>query len=117
MTNNKWCGPKNIDSFSLLEHLTISCHPYYLPREFSTTIITAVYIPPLADTDVTLSDQHHVLWRHQTQHPDAAVVVAGEFNRANLKKVMPNFHQHIMFATREERTLPPFSCCQNINKG
>jgi len=32
------------------------------------------------------------------------VVVVGDFNRANLKKVKPNFHQH-MCATRGERTL------------
>jgi len=68
-------------------------------------IITAVYIPPQGDTDMALSDVHDVLCRHQTQHPDVAVVVAGEVNKANLKKVMPNFHQHIACATRGERTL------------
>jgi len=46
-------------------------------REFSTVIITALYIPPQADTDV--ADLHNVVCRHRTQHPDAAVVVAGDF--------------------------------------
>jgi len=110
MTNNKWCNPKDITTLSrscslILEHLTISCHPFYLPREFSTVIITAVYIPPQAYTDMALSALHDVLCRHQTQHPDVAVVVPGDFNRANLKKVMPNFHQHIMCAARGEGTL------------
>jgi len=54
---------------------------------------------------MALSDLHDVPCRYQTQHPDAAVVVVGDFNRANLKKVMPTFHQHIMCATRGERTL------------
>jgi len=72
------------------------------PHKFSMVINTAVYIPPLADTDVALSDLHDVLCRHQTQHPDVAVVV--NFNRANIKTVMPNFHQHIMCATKGERT-------------
>jgi len=46
-----------------------------------------------------------VLCQHQAKHPDAAVVVAGDFNRANLKKVMPNFCQHITCATRGEITM------------
>ena len=33
------------------------------------------------------------------------MVVAGDFNRANLKNVMPNFHQHITCATRGKITL------------
>jgi len=68
-------------------------------------IITAIYIPPQGDTDVALFNLHDVLCRHQTQHPDAAVVVVGDFNRANLKKVMPNLHPRIMCATKGERTL------------
>jgi len=126
----KWCNPKDIKTN--LEHLIISCRSFYLPREFSTVIITAVYIPSQADTDVSRSALRDVLCWHQTSHPDVAVVVAGDFNRANLKKVMPNIHQHITCATRGERTLdhcytafkkgskaamPPFSCCRRINKG
>jgi len=71
-------------------------------------IIIAVYIPPQADTSIELSARHDVLCRHQTQCPDTAVVVAGGFNRANLEKVMPKFHQHITFASRGERTLDHF---------
>jgi len=37
--------------------------------------ITAVYIPPQADTNMALWALHDVLCRHHTQHPDAAVVV------------------------------------------
>jgi hypothetical protein len=29
-----------------LEFLTIKCRPHYLPREFSSLIITAIYTPP-----------------------------------------------------------------------
>ncbi len=53
MINKKWCDPRNISSLSRscsphLEHLSIICHPFYLPREFSSIIFTAVYIPPQA---------------------------------------------------------------------
>ncbi len=39
------------------------------------------------------------------KHPDAALIIAGDFNKANLKKVMPNFHQHISCPTRGLNTL------------
>ena len=61
-------------------------------------IIIAVYIPPQSNTIMALSALHDVLCRYQTQHPHVAVVVEG----VNLKKVLPNFHQH-MCATRGER--------------
>jgi len=59
LINNKWCNPKNIKTLSRscspnLGHLMISCSLFYLLWEFSMVIITAVYIPLLADTDTTL---------------------------------------------------------------
>ncbi len=33
----------------------IICRPFYLTREFSSIIVTAVYIPPQADTSLALS--------------------------------------------------------------
>ncbi len=55
MINNKWCDPRNISILSRscsphLEHLSIICRPFYLSREFSSIVVTAVYIPPQADT-------------------------------------------------------------------
>lgn len=34
------------DCFPDLEFLTLKCKPFYLPREFSTVFITAVYVHP-----------------------------------------------------------------------
>ncbi len=74
-------------------------------------------------------------------HSDAASIITGDFNKANLKKVMLNFHQHVSCPTRGPNTLdhcytqfknaykarslpafgkwtmPPFSSHRNINKG
>lgn len=38
-------------------------------------------------------------------HTDTALVVAGYFNRANLKKVLPKLQQHIQFGTPGVNTL------------
>ncbi len=61
--NKKWCDPRNISILSRscsphLEHLSIICRPFYLPREFSSIVVTAVSIPPQADTSLALSKLH-----------------------------------------------------------
>ncbi len=109
MINKKWCDPRNISILSLscsphLEHLSIICRPFYLPREFPAIIATAVYIPPQADT-LALSKIHDELSGHINKHPDAASIIAGDFNKANLRKVMPYFHQHVSCPTRGPNTL------------
>ncbi len=105
MINKKWCDPRNISILSRscsphLEHLSIVCHPFYLPRDFSSIVITAVYIPPQADTSLALSKLHDVLSGYINKHPDAASIIARDFNKANLWKVMPNFHQHVSCPSR-----------------
>ncbi len=145
MINRKWCDPRNISILLRscsphLEHLSIICRPFYLPREFSSIVITSVYIPPQADTSLALPNLHDVLSGYNNKHPDAAFIIAGDFNKANLKKVLPNFHQHISCPTRGLNTLiatlcskmptkpthcrllanqimPPFSSHRNTNKG
>ncbi len=106
----KWSDPRNISILSRscsphLEHLSIICRPFYLPREFSAVTATAVYIPPQADTSLALSKLHEELSGYINKHPDAASIIAGDFNKANLRKVMPTFHQHVSCPTRGPNTL------------
>ncbi len=49
--NNLWCDERNIHSIKSfcspdLEFHMLLCRPFWLPREFTAIIITAVYIPP-----------------------------------------------------------------------
>ncbi len=110
MINKKWCDPRNISILSRscsphLVHLSIICCPFYLPREFSLIVVTAVYIPPQADTSLALSKLHDELSGYINKHPGAASIIMGDFNKANLRKVMPNFHQHVCCPTRGPNTL------------
>ncbi len=41
----------------------------------------------------------------QTNNPDGFFIIAGDFNQANLKTVLPKFYQHVNFATRGNNTL------------
>ena len=34
--------------------LAVKCRPFYLPQEFSVTVVTAVYIPPDANAKLAL---------------------------------------------------------------
>ncbi len=110
MINKKWCDPRNTSILSRscsphLEHLSIMCRPFYLPREFSSIIATAVYIPPQTDTSLALFKLHNVLSGYINKHPEAAFIITGDFNKANIRKVMPNFHQHVSCPTRGPNTL------------
>ncbi|XP_042078701.1 uncharacterized protein LOC121814866 [Haplochromis burtoni] len=110
MINNSWCDYANVHpvkSFCSpdLEYLMIKCRPFWLPREFTAVIITAVYIPPQADTDRALRELYSAISSEETAHPEAAFITAGDFNKGNLKKVSPKLHQHILFNTRGNRLL------------
>ena len=57
----------------------------------------AVFLPPQtdADTKTALSQLYKEISKQETTHPEAALLVAGDFNAGKLKSVLPNFYQHI----------------------
>ncbi len=99
MINKKWCDPRNISIMSRF------CSPHLEYLSPILSVVTAVYIPPQADTSLALSKLHDELNGYINKHLDAASIIAGDFNKANLKKVMPNFHQHVSCPTRGLNTL------------
>ena len=91
MVNSQWsldvavlsthCSPD-------LELFTIKVRPFYLPPEFSCVIISAVYIPPQADKMCALEELYRVINGLENAHPKAASIVVGDFNKANMRKVI-----------------------------
>ena len=54
---------------------------------------------PQADTSMALNKLNLTLCKLETTYPEAAFIVAGDFNKANLKIRLPKFYQHIDCAT------------------
>ncbi|KAI3356034.1 hypothetical protein L3Q82_017301, partial [Scortum barcoo] len=66
MVNNKWCSDVEIISMGCspdLEHLMIRCRPYYLPREFTLVVMTAVYVPPHTDNKKAMDELYGLIDR------------------------------------------------------
>ncbi len=109
--NNSWCNERNIHSIKSfcspdLEFHTLLCRPFWLPREFTAIIITAVYIPPQANTDQALRELYRNISEQETAHPDAAFVVTGDFNKANFRTIAPIVHSTIVTPPSGTHTSP-----------
>nr|XP_049595883.1 uncharacterized protein LOC125980593 [Syngnathus scovelli] len=106
--HENWCNNATIVGSHCcpdLEYMAVRCRPFFLPRELAVVIVIAVYIPPDADVSTALSLLLRAVSEQQRAHPDGFHIVAGDFNKANLKTVLPNFHQHVKCASRGENTL------------
>ena len=82
----------------LAKFMIIKCRPFYLPREFTAVLLVAVYIPPTSsysDRNAALCELYQAISEQQTAHPDGFTIVAGDFNHADLKSVLPKLHQHV----------------------
>lgn len=82
-----------------LEQLMIRCRPYYQVGRsgitFTSVVLTVVYAPPLFNASQALDKLYGVVKRNETSLPEAAFIVARDFNGTNLWKVLPRYHQHI----------------------
>lgn len=86
------------------------CKPFYLPRELTVVIPTAVYIAPDANVSSGLAHLHQIISKQQKNHPDGVHVIAGGFNQACLKSVLLKFTQHVNCATRGNNILDCVYC-------
>ncbi len=106
--NKEWCNNAAVLSkhcSPLVEFMFVKCRPFYLPREFTAIVIAAVYIPPCANAKDALRELYSAISEQQTNNPDGLFIIAGDFNHANLKTILPKFYQHVNFATRGNNIL------------
>ncbi len=108
--NNLWCDERNLHSIKSffspdLKFHMLLCRTFWLPREFTAITITAVYVPPQANTDQALKELYGNISEQKTVHPDAAFVVTGDFNKANFRTIAPKYFQHITINTCGDRVL------------
>jgi hypothetical protein len=89
--NNNWCTKSNIKEVLRscspeVEYLMNSCRPHYLPREVTYTFFKAVYLPTQTDagTKSALNELYKAINKQENAHPQAALLVAGEFNAGKL---------------------------------
>ncbi|GAA6087680.1 uncharacterized protein LOC113651947 isoform X1 [Tachysurus ichikawai] len=82
--NNSWCDERNLHSIKSfcspdLEFHMLLCRPFWLPREFTAVKITAVYVPPQANTDQALKELYGNISEQETMYLDAVFIVMGDF--------------------------------------
>ncbi len=105
---NDWCSQSRIIESHCspdIESMTVIFRPFYLPRELTVVVVTAVYIPPDAKISSALTYLHIIISKHQRAYPDGVHIIAGDFNQACLKTVLPKFSQYVKCATRGSNTL------------
>ncbi|KAK3516522.1 hypothetical protein QTP70_019906 [Hemibagrus guttatus] len=55
---------------------------------------------PSTNANEALCELYGAISKLQNAHPDGLFTIAGDFKNANLKSVLPKFHQHVDFVTR-----------------
>jgi len=67
--------------------------------------MVCVYIPPRAQAEVACDVIHSVVARLQTQHPEAFMIISGDFNHVTLDSSLSAFYQYVDCTTRGNRTI------------
>ncbi|TWW55977.1 hypothetical protein D4764_09G0010270 [Takifugu flavidus] len=111
--NDRWCNPGHITIKEQhcckdIELLAVSMRPHYLPREFTHAPVVVVYVPPSANADAACDVLLSAVSRLQTQHPDALLLISGDFNHASPSSSLPKFTQYVTCHTRDNKTLDLF---------
>ena len=67
----------------------------------SSVFLVAVYKPPQTDTgtNTTLNELYTAISKQENAHPEAALLVAEDFDAGKLKSVLPNFSQFVKYVT------------------
>ena len=85
--------------------ITIKFRPFYLPCDFSSATLTAVFTHPCADTNAAVKDIHNAISMCENGGPITLSIVAGDFRQANLVNIMPEYKQHVTCPSRNNGIL------------
>jgi hypothetical protein len=77
--------------------------------------LKAAYLPTQTDAGTKITELYTAISKKENTHPEAALLVAGDFNACILKSVLPHFYQHVKCATsggggekkKEKNSRPP----------
>lgn len=90
-----------------IEVLWCKLRPHRLPRGFSSLIVGVLYHPPASNDNEMIEYLMNTLSNIESAYLNAALLLAGDFNRLDVAPVTNQFRlkQMIKIATRGERTL------------
>ncbi len=115
--NSRWCTNIKVHERICnpdLELLTLSARAFYLPREFSTVVLSCVYVPPSANVKPAAEQLAHNTQAMLGKYPDAPVLLLGDFNSCQLDYVLPAFKQYVDVPPRFNKTID--LCYSNIQE-
>ncbi len=86
--SNAWCTSTDIIKTHCspdIEYLILKCRPFYVPREFHNYSYHGCLYPPRANAKMALEELHNIINSQMNAYPEGAVIIAGDFNRTDLK--------------------------------
>ena len=95
------------EASKVVELLTLSLWPFYLPSEFTNEYVTTIYTPP----DSNVENANNIINKHfndlMTKSPDCINILTGDFN--NYRDInIPGLLQYVNCLTRGHATLDLF---------
>ena len=111
--NNRWCNNHVVRETICtpdIELLSISCRPYYLPREFSQIFVVLVYIPPSSNYEIAAEPIQHHMHELDSVSCSAPKLILGDFNGCSLKTYLPTYKQYVTCETRNDKTIDLCYC-------
>lgn len=76
-----------------LDYMAVKCRPFEMVKEFCSILIIAGYIPPRDNAELVLEELYCLISKQVNLNPEAAVIVAGDFNHVLPKSVLPKFRK------------------------
>ena len=111
--NNRWCKNVTLQHAycdTNVELLTISCRPFYLPREFNNVYITVAYIPPDGDYKKATETLTNCVQNMDKKCNEGVNILVGDFNNCDISSHIPNYYQFVNCTTRAEKMLDLVYC-------